>query len=315
MEIRRLEELERRAFEARVEADLQLGRHGALVGELEAFVSEHPARERAAAHLMLALYRCERQADALDVYRRTWRYLTDEMGLEPGSALRELQAKILAQSPELEPSRTSGAPTAVPLPAFVARLGGDRLLGRTDELERIEDCWRTTLESASHRILLIAGEPGVGKTSLATHFACAAHARGATVLYGRAEAEALIPYQPFVEALRHLVQRAPLATLEAAMDDLAELSRLVPELRRRMPDLPAAGAQHRRDDRYRLFAAAAALLVAAAKRSPVLLILDDLHWADRSTLRLVCHIARYSDAAPLLIVGTYRDTELQGGAR
>ena len=100
-EIARLEELRIVALEQRVDADLALGRHAQVVGELEALLREHPLRERVRAQLMLALYRCGRQAEALETYRDGQRLMSRELGLEPGPALRELEGKILAHDPEL----------------------------------------------------------------------------------------------------------------------------------------------------------------------------------------------------------------------
>src|SRR5215218_8257762 len=101
-EVLRLEELRLAATEQRIEADLLLGRHHELVGELEGLTAEYPLRERLAAQLMLALYRCGRQADALDFYRRTRRTFVEELGIEPGSALKELERRILAQARDLD---------------------------------------------------------------------------------------------------------------------------------------------------------------------------------------------------------------------
>ena len=100
-EIARLEELRMVALEQRIDADLALGRHTQVVGELEALVREHPLRERIRGQLMLALYRCGRQAEALEAYRDGRRHMSDVLGLEPGPELRELEARILAHSPEL----------------------------------------------------------------------------------------------------------------------------------------------------------------------------------------------------------------------
>jgi DNA-binding SARP family transcriptional activator len=100
-EIARLEELRLVALEQRIEADLALGRHAQVVGELEALVREHPLRERFRGQLMLALYRCGRQAEALEAYRDARRLMSEELGLEPAPELRDMEAKILAQSPEL----------------------------------------------------------------------------------------------------------------------------------------------------------------------------------------------------------------------
>jgi DNA-binding SARP family transcriptional activator len=109
-EIARLEELRLVALECRIDADLALGRHADLVGELEALVDEHPLRERLRGQLMVALYRCGRQAEALDAYRDCRTRLVVDLGLEPGPALRELEAKILDHSPELAPPPIVVAP-------------------------------------------------------------------------------------------------------------------------------------------------------------------------------------------------------------
>ena len=100
--IAELEELRLAALEERVEADLALGRHAGLVAELEGLIAEHPLRERLRAQLMLALYRCGRQVDALELYRVTRQLLVDELGIEPGPALQRLEQAILAQDPSLE---------------------------------------------------------------------------------------------------------------------------------------------------------------------------------------------------------------------
>ena len=111
-EIARLEERHITAVERRVDADLALGRHADLVAELEGLVAAHPLRERLRAQLMVAFYRCGRQADALEAYGDARRALLDQLGVEPGPALRELQSAILRQAPELAP-----APRAWPRPA------------------------------------------------------------------------------------------------------------------------------------------------------------------------------------------------------
>ena len=101
-EIGRLEELRLAALEERIDADLALGRHGELVAELEALVARHPLRERLRGQLMLALYRCGRQAEALKLYQDARRVLVDELGLEPGRALQQLEQEILRQDASLD---------------------------------------------------------------------------------------------------------------------------------------------------------------------------------------------------------------------
>jgi YVTN family beta-propeller protein len=100
-EAARLDELRLVALETRIDAELVLGEQARLVGELEGLVAEHPLRERFRAQLMLALYRCGRQSESLDVYREARRLLMDELGLEPSPELRELEQKILTQSPDI----------------------------------------------------------------------------------------------------------------------------------------------------------------------------------------------------------------------
>jgi DNA-binding SARP family transcriptional activator len=114
-EITRLEELHLAAVEERIEADLELGRHAEIVGELEALVAEHPLREGLRRQLMLALYRCDRQAEALETYRRGRHLLIEELGIEPSSSLRELHEQILAQDPALSaPARPRRPPRPRP---------------------------------------------------------------------------------------------------------------------------------------------------------------------------------------------------------
>jgi predicted ATPase/DNA-binding SARP family transcriptional activator len=170
-EIRRLEELWLAAIEARVEADLRLGRHAALVGELEGLFAGDPGRERLAGQLMLALYRCGRQADALDVYQRTRVHLAAELGLEPGPALKALQAQVLEQSPSLELAVGDGG-TAVALrrgPPHSARLPARpaSLLGRSADTRDLID----SLGRDDVRLVTLVGAGGVGKTSLAIEVA------------------------------------------------------------------------------------------------------------------------------------------------
>jgi DNA-binding SARP family transcriptional activator len=114
IEIARLQESRLAALEARIEADLALGRHADLVAELEATVVEHPLRERLRAQLMLALYRSGRQAEALEAYQQARRILVEELGIEPGRALRELEQAILKQDSELEPEARPHAQEAHP---------------------------------------------------------------------------------------------------------------------------------------------------------------------------------------------------------
>jgi predicted ATPase len=128
--------------------------------------------------------------------------------------------------------------------------------------------------------VLLSGEPGIGKTRLATEAARTLHAEGATVLLGTCDEDASLPYQPFVEALRHYVAHAPDEVLRAHVQEhRGELGRLIPELGRRVADLPPPQVAEAETERYMLFDAVAGLFSAASQHAPVVLVLDDLHWA------------------------------------
>ena len=189
VEIRRLEELRLVALETRIDADLQCGRHTELIPELEGLLAEHPARERLAGQLMIALYRSGRQAEALEVYQRTRTHLAEELGLEPGPALRALQTQVYGQSSELlrdelglepsselremersvlnqhatvepQPRLPPAAPVNLPVPATA-------FVGRRHELAELA----AILRSGGTRLLTLTGAGGSGKTRLALRLA------------------------------------------------------------------------------------------------------------------------------------------------
>ena len=159
-EVRRLEELRLAALEDRVEADLALGRHRDLVPELEALVSEHEGRERLCGQLMLALYRSDRQAEALDVFQRARQAMRDHLGLEPGPALQELQRAILEQDAALavEPAELRARRH---LPAAATPV-----VGRGSELAEL-----AALLRGGSRLVTLTGAGGIGKTRLALEIA------------------------------------------------------------------------------------------------------------------------------------------------
>jgi len=164
-----------------------------------------------------------------------------------------------------------------------------------------------------HQLLLVSGEPGIGKTQLALQFARSRGAEGSTILVGCSDEENLVPYQPFVECLSWYVRHSPQADLRsqlAAIGGGGELGSFVPELRDRVPDLPGPQPIDPEARRYRLFEAVAALLAVASRAHPLLLIFDDLHWADKPTLLLVRHVMRSARTASFMIVATYRESEL-----
>ena len=188
-------------------------------------------------------------------------------------------------------------------------------VGRDDDLRVLQAAWED-VTGGKRRLVFVAGEPGIGKTRLATEFALDVHTTGSTVLYGRCDEEAIAPYRPFVEALRHYVNACPVDDLvEKLGPRAAELCRLVPEIEKRLGIVPDAVSSDSDGERYRLFEAVAVTLAAISESDPLVLLLDDLQWADRPTLLLLKHIVRAPEPARLLIIGTYRDTDLHRGHR
>ena len=201
------------------------------------------------------------------------------------------------------PARRSEAPAAIPLPPRLRAAAERPLFGREHELARLRAAYERAREGGRPFVLL-AGEPGIGKSRLAAEAATLAHADGATVLHGRCDADLGLPYQAFAGALGHYVQHAPPALADRLRaSGGGALARLVPQL----SDSAAPGAPDA--DRHVLFAEVAALL-ATNPWPPLVLVLDDLHWADRPTLALLRYLFGAPALGHLLVVGTYRSTEV-----
>jgi tetratricopeptide (TPR) repeat protein len=183
--------------------------------------------------------------------------------------------------------------------------------GRTAELRRVTR--RLDEARAGHGgVMLLAGEPGIGKTRLIEEAAETARAQGALMLWGRCyEGEAARPFGPFAEALGEYARTVAPEVLQADLGvHAAPLTRIVPQLRERIPDLPEPVALEPAEERVRLLDAVAQSLLALAARVPTVLVLDDLHWADAGTVALLRHVARFVPRARLLVLGAYRDVEV-----
>src|SRR5437763_433754 len=255
-EIARLQEVHVAGVEDRIEADLALGRHADLVPELESLLARHPVRERLRGQLMLALYRSGRQAEALAAYRDGRRALLDELGIEPGRALQELERAILAQEPGLEAVASQPAVSAVP-----GRRAAAPVVGRDEELALLEAGLADALAGRG-RLFVVAGAAGTGKTRLGDEIASRAKAGGARILWGRGwHGGGAPPFWPWIQALRDAGRDFP---SPAADDDGA---------------------------RFRAFEAVTELLREEAARQPLLLVFDDLQAADADSLLLIEFLA------------------------
>ena len=315
---RRFDELVPRALQTAARAGLALGDRHLPAAERAAceLVEREPYREGGYALLMRAQAQQGNVAEALRTFEQVRVFLRDELGASPSPSLLALHASLLRDdAPVAAPVRPAPAPTAPDEPAALVLPAGTvqpvdgAFVGREEFSQRLRMRWRES-QAGQTRLVLLVGEAGVGKTRLSAEFAAEVHAAGGMVLYGRADEEALLPHQPFVEALRHLVTHCD-AELGAVLESDREiLCRLLPDLAPPGHAFSATGDGADSTLRYRLFEAVATLLCATTRRWPLLLILDDLHWADKPTLLLLRHLLRHPQMSNLLVVGTFRHVEV-----
>ncbi|MFI6452635.1 BTAD domain-containing putative transcriptional regulator [Streptosporangium amethystogenes] len=296
-EITRLDGLRLLAVERRAEALLELGRAAEAVPDLEAHATGHSLREDAWRLLALSLYRSGRQGDALAVLRRAREVLVGELGVDPGPGLRGLEADILTQAPHLiapAPTRAGGGTGIVlsPREAAPADPGGRPFVGRTRELDHLEEAAAAAVRQGRLALALVSGDAGAGKTALAEALTSTLTARGWTAAWGRSPehdgAPGTWPWTQVVEGL--------------AAAGAEPAPALVP-----VPDGTAATPSAAR---FRMHHAAASYLAAVARRAPVMVVFDDLHRAAAETLDLLTTLVTESVAGPILLVGTYRATEI-----
>lgn len=291
-EVARLTELRWAAVEAQAAAQVELGRYGTAVATLERQVRECPGREGAAAVLATALYRTGRQTDALEVLRRTREHLVEELGLEPGRALRDLERDILCQADHLEPSRPLLQPV-IPEVASPDRVEA-AAYGRTEELAEIDSAASAVVTGGSG-VLWVAGEAGSGKTTLAAAATSRLRAAGWRTVHGRCpEVHGAPAGWAWTEVLRELLDGG------APADDRQALAPLLHDGAVVEPGT------------FWLGHAVADVLSAAAEAQPLAVVLDDLHRTDGLTLELLRLVADRIKDLPVLVIGTYRPSEDRG---
>ncbi len=224
--------------------------------------------------------------------------------------LKGFQEPVEAFAITWAPAEDSGASGRWPLPAVLRSVPGISLVGREVERALIEHA-RAEARGGSQRVVLLAGEPGIGKTRLAAYGALAAHGEGFAVCWGRCSEELAVPYEPWIEVCSQLVERAPTELLERHVKRHGgELSRLAHGLGERVPGIPAPQSSDLETERFLLFSAVAGLVAAVGEVMPLCLVLDDLQSADGQSVGLLGHLVRTVEAGSVLVIATYRDSEL-----
>lgn len=199
----------------------------------------------------------------------------------------------------------------IPLPSRL-EIEPTNFVGRGKELRLISDAWLRVCKGPAREIVLASGEAGLGKTTLAARAARQAFDEGADVLFGHCEEDLIRPYQLFAETLGHYVSHAPEQRLLAHVAEHgSELVRIVPALAGRIRDLPPAKATDADSERSLLFASVVDILAAASTERPLVLMLDDIQWADKGSLLLLRHLAATERPMRILVLATYRDNEVK----
>lgn len=191
----------------------------------------------------------------------------------------------------------------------IDRIVRGRMIGREAEFARARELWYAAVEGDS-QILLVSGEPGVGKTRLLREIITQSEVMGAQVLGSASYAEGGPPYSPFKQILREVLPKASRNGFNLPEFVLADLLSLAPEFRVQYPEIPPNPSEDPKSDQYRLFESFFIFLATLCQHSPLLVYLDDAHWADSGSLGLFRHMARQLGSQPIMLLATYREVEL-----
>ncbi len=293
-EIVRLNELRAVAREQLLAARLELGESALRVPELEAMVAEEPLREERWRLLVLALYRARRQADALGALRRARKILADELGIDPGPGLRQLEAEVLSQSPSLDAPRPPDAVAPVTQQTTPPVAVADDLVDRDKELSAVRAAL-DHLAAGEPGLLVIEGPAGIGKTRLLTEARRLAAERSVRVLTARgSQLERAFGFG-VVRQLFDPVLADP-GRHEAVLGGAAMSARGVFDL---VEGEPAEGS-------FAVLHGLYWLAVNATESGPLMLAVDDLQWCDNESMRYLAFLVRRLEAVPILVVATVR---------
>ncbi len=197
-----------------------------------------------------------------------------------------------------------------PLPALLRSVPPVKYVGRVEERAALEEAMKLA-RSGQRQVVLLSGEPGIGKTRLASYAAHDAAAEGFAIAWGACTEELAVPYEPWIGVCSQLVEHAPAELLAGHLERHGgELSRLARNLTTRCKEAPAPQSSDPETERYLLFNAVAGLLAEVAGTVPLCVVLDDLHWADAQSLGLLKHLLRSSEQRSLQVIVTYRDSDL-----
>ena len=288
---------------------MALGRHVELVAELDTLVRRHPLRERLRGQLMLALYRCGRHAEALAVFQTFRRMLDDELGIDPSPRLKDLERRMLQQDASLEHVSEEQVGLVVHRPATsVLPQLVEPVAGRERELTHLERLYEEA-QAGARRLVFVTGEAGIGKTTVVENLAARAGSSAQTLLaHGQCVEHrgAGEPYLPVLEALGRLARQP------SGQQLVPLLARQAPTWLAQMPWLLADDELEAVQRRLigatplRMLREMLETLEAISHELTLVLVLEDLHWSDPSTVDLLDALARRPEPARLLVVGTYR---------
>ena len=273
------------------------GELGLAIRRSRELVALDPLSEEAHRALIHRLAATGDRGAALAAFEKLRERLGRELEIAPAPETRDLVERVRRAVPK---PRLVAAPAA--LPPVLARRHRSDFVGRRTELGRLRESWKLA-RGGERQLVVVFGEPGVGKSRLAAQLAKLVHEEGSAVLFGRCSEEPLLPYQPFVEALRPYLPSGSAGTI-------GELARLVPGLADQAEGA-ARAAEEPEAARFRLFEAVAALLAELSEEQPLVMVVEDIHWADKPTMRLLSHLVGAPEPARLLVLVTYRQTELR----
>jgi class 3 adenylate cyclase/tetratricopeptide (TPR) repeat protein len=235
-------------------------------------------------------------------------YLLDRIG---ALELKGLPEPVEVLDVRWEPLDEVAAENGVPVPARLTHVPLTGVVARETEATRLTDAYKRAAAGEGRAVVLVSGDAGVGKTTLVAEAARRAAKEGACVLLGRCQEDVNVSYSPFAEALHHYVAHAPEHVLRTHVETHGgDIASMVPALGQRLGEVPAPTRTDPDTERYLLYAAVAGLLTAASALQPTVLVLDDLQWSDSQSLRLLRHVVTTVESARLLVIGTFRDTEL-----